>query len=363
MRQPINTVPGYVGAQVPSHAASLYVEWWKAQPGSPGADGSTVVGRLDVVDGNLSDDAARNVARTMNLTVATWPSTFKVGMWIRPTLGIQRLQPEIYRLPTMVVTRISQDMTRTNAVTVTADDPGTVLNGRPYEVDTTLTGTLRALVSAACTLALTRPTDVSGVPDLAIPAGTVAEFGAGRWDTCLTVADDLGVALRFTDAGDVVGRLRSAAAPGSSSLVDGALIPGGDCNYERAPTDAAVLVTRGNDAVGLVGRATAQSITGIAPPSWYPRFTITDRLEGDPTTTQAQADALAKDLLTVRLQDLKVYVDTPILPAPWLEAGADTVSYYGKLYWVRALNLDLPSLRMTVTLRVVDPTGVGPYES
>lgn len=346
MRAPVNPPP--VGGQrITSVSVAVAVDVWEVQPATPDA---ATIGTLSNVGGRLTDDASQAVARTLTLDVGPPPDWLKPGMWLRATVGVQTLQPIIYRLPVLCVTDIAENLAANGGATVTAADPGEVVNGRPYEADTSLTGTLRALVAAVCTLALSRPTDVTGVPATTIPAGTIAEFGAGRWDVCLSTADALGVALRFTDPGDVVGVLRSATPPAPAAVVERAVADAGTGHYARTPTDARVLVTRGADTVGLIGSATSTAITGTPPPAWYRPYVVTDRLNGDATTTQTVANQLAADMLRARLSELDTYQSMPILPAPWLEAG-DVVTYGGLSYMVRAVTLDLPSLATAVTLR------------
>lgn len=351
MRTPVNPWPGSGRQRIGSVAVSFTVDAYQMQPGSSGAGGTTPIGRLDVVSGSFTDDASQNVARTIRLSCGRMPSWLAAGMWVVGTIGIQTLQSVIYRLPSLVITDIGESP---KGFTVDAKDPGEILNGTPYEADTIITGTLRDLVISACSV-LQRPPDVSGVPALAVPAGRLAEFGKGRWDTCLDVADSLGVALRFTDAGDVVGIVRASYAPSPAAIVErsGTLVDSGTRHHVRVPTGARVLVSRGSATAGLIGSATSQSITGSAPPAWYLPYLITDRHDGDATTTQAQADQLATDLLRSRLSELDMLQDMPILPAPWLEAGVDVVTYYGVNYWLRALTLTLPSLATSVTLRSV----------
>jgi len=349
MRTPLNPPPGR-GDRITSAAVALTIDVFRAQPGTPGPDGTTPVGQLPVITATLTDDAAKAVQRTFTSALArpapTWLGT---GMWLRPTIGVQQIQPVIYRLPTVIVVAIDTAPSASGYGTVTAADPAEVLNGRPYETDTALSGTLRSLVSDACTIALARPTDVSAVPAIAVPAEMVAEFGTGRWDTCIKVADALGVVLRFTDAGDVIGRLRSGPFPPPIAVVE--LVEGAGRSYAaRTPTAAKVLVERGDD-IGLVGTATAAQVTGTAPPGWYLPYVVTDHVQSAVGTTQAQADTLALDLLRARLADIDTFSSAPVLPAPWLEAGADVVTYRGASYGVRAMTLDLPSLATTLTLR------------
>lgn len=335
---------GSTQRRIPSVAVSYAVAVWEMQPQTPAA---ATVGKLSLVDGRLDDDGSQPVPRTLTLNIGALPTWLKAGMWLQVTVTIRTGQPIVYRLPVLCITDVAST---TDGAVVTASDPGEVVNGRPYEADTYLSGTLRALVGAACTLALSRTTDVTGVPDTAVPAGTLAEFGAGRWDVCLSTADMLGVALRFTDPGDVVGVLRSAAPPAPSAIVERAIADAGTVHRVRAPTASAVLVTRGTDTIGLIGTATAEPITGIPVPAWYRPYVVTDRLNGAPTATQAQANQLATDLLRARLSELDTYESMPILPAPWLEAG-DVVTYRNLPYAVRAVSLDMPSLATTVTLR------------
>ena len=342
MRTPVNPTPS--GRQrITSVAVATTVDVWESQPANAGA---APIGTLSTVDGRLEDDGSQAVPRRLTLNIGPLPDWLKPGMWTRVTLGIQTVEPIIYRLPVMCVTDVAQDMSTTGGAVVSAADPSEIVNGRPYVADTAIAGTLRQLVADACTLALSRPTDVSAVPATAIPAGTIAEFGAGRWDVCLTTADALGVALHFTDIGDVVGVLRGATPPAPAAIVERAVADGGTSHHVRAPTAASVLVTRGTDTVGLVGNAA----TALPTPPWYRPYVVTDRANGDATTTQAAADALAADLLRARLSELDTFDAMPILPAPWLEVG-DVVSYHGLSYAVRAVTLELPSLATAVTLR------------
>ena len=350
MRQPINPLPDTTPREhVQSFAIALTVDVYESQPGTSSAE---PIGKLAVTGGTFEDDASRPVQRTMTLDVAGLGNALP-GMWILPTIGVAALVPELYRLPAMVITEITEPLRRLGAATVRASDPGEVLNSRPHEVDTTIAGTLRALVADACALALSRTTDVTGVPDVPVPVGTVLEFGSGRWDGCLKAADDLGIALHFTDEGDVIGIVRSDPAPAPVGFVERALVVGGNAHHDRVPTSATVLVTRGSEVSGLYGHANSIDITGEALPVWYRPVVITDRHEGDASTTQVHADKLATDLLRVRLSEVDAYERLPILPTPWLEAGRDVVTFDGIEYWVRALSIDLPSLATEITLRKV----------
>lgn len=351
MRAPVNPIPG--GRQrATSSAVAVTVEVFESQPGSPGAGGTNPIDVLSTVSASFSDDASRPIQRTISIQAAS-AGACQPGMWVRPSVGVATLEPIVYRLPAMVVTDVVNNMGHLGGATVLAADPGEVLNGRPYEADTTATGTLRSLVAAACTLALTRPTDVSGVPATPVPVGTVLEFGMGRWDGCIKVADDLGVAIRFTDAGDVVGVLRSGPAPSPAGSIERAVVDGGVRHRDRIPTSAVVLVTRGSERPGLVGRADIDDVTGETLPPWYLPNVVSDRHEGDINTTQVQADQLATDLLRVRVSQREAFERLPILPAPWLEAGVDVVTFDGSPFYVRALNLDLPTMRTDVSLRKV----------
>src|SRR4029079_5328153 len=201
----------------------------------------------------------------------------------------QTVQPIIYRMPVLIIDDVTEDLGGQGGATLTTKDPGDVLNGRPYESDTILTGTLRSLVAAACANALTqRPTDVSGVPAVPVPVGTVAEFGAGAWDVCLKVGDSLGYALRFTDDGDVVAPDRNATPASPGAVVERRLTEGGTAHHVRTPTAARVLVTRGSDTVGLVGVAQWTDVMTEPLPTWYLPYVITDRVGGALTTTPAQ---------------------------------------------------------------------------
>ena len=349
MRLPVNPLPGQT-LRWSSVAISLTFEVFESMPGSVGS-GGLPWGTLDITGGTLTDDASQNISRRMTLEAGELPDALKPGMWLRPTVGVQTVQPIIYRFPSMVITDITEDLTKLNGARLELADPSQVLNEQPYESDTVLTGTLRSLVQAACA-GLSRPPDVSTVPTTAVPLNTVAEFGSGRWDTCIKIGDDLGVGLRFNDVGDVIGRVRTTPAPAPVAQVEKALV-GGECHHVRTPSRSKVLVTRGNDIIGLMGSAKVEDVTGIPPPAWYPSFVVTDRQEGDSTTTQAQANELAKQLMVARLSEIDAFQDLPILPSPWLEAAADVVSLKGTSYWVRSVSFEMPSMATTVTLRKV----------
>ena len=349
MRSPVNPLPGQ-SLRWSSVAIATTFEIFESMPGSVGA-GGLPWGTLPVTKGRFVDDASRPVSRTMTLDASDLPDAVKPGMWIRPTIGIQTVQPIIYRLPSMMITDVVEDLAHIAGARIECADPGQVLNEQPYESDTVLTGTLRSMVSAACA-GLSRPPDVTGVPAVPVPINTIAEFGAGRWDTCVKIGDDLGYGMRFTDVGDVVALSRSAVAPAAVSQVERVLV-GGECHHVRVPSRSKVLVTRGSDIIGLMGSAKVEDVTGIPPAAWYPSYVVTDRREGDTTTTQAQADALAKQLITARLSEIDAFQDLPILPCPWLEAGADVVTLYGVKYWVRSVSIEMPTMATSVTLRKV----------
>lgn len=351
MRTPINPVPEGMQGRITSAAIAFTMDAFELQPGSPGAGGTTPLGRLGTVQATLVDDASQTTQRRMTINVSAIPDYLQPGMWIRSQVGIQVLQPVIYRLPSLIITDIARDLAQQGGGVVTAEDPGSALNGRPYEVDTAVTGTLRSLVANACATTLTRPADVTGVPDIPLPVATVVEFGTGRWDACITLGDALGVALRFTDAGDVIGVLRSAEPPAPVGIVERSVTDSGTRSRARTPTAAKVMVTRGSDTPGLIGSALASEITGGVVPGWYLPFVVVDRQEGDANTTQAQADTLARNLIRSRLADLDTWENMPILPAPWLEAGSDVVTLFGNPYVVRAVTVDYPGLTTHVTLR------------
>jgi hypothetical protein len=168
----------------------------------------------------------------------------------------------------------------------------------------------------------------------------VAEFGHGRWDVLLTVADQVGVDLFWTDFGDLRGVLRTAAPPATSARLDDYLVDPGQVERNREVTKAVVLVARDRGVTELVGRA---SVAGTGQ-------TVSDRLDGDATTTQAQADALAAGLLARRRAERNTR-EVATAPAPWLEAGVDTVTLSARLWSVRAVTLNLPTLATQLTLR------------
>lgn len=351
MRIPLNTPPGTRPHRITSSAIALSVDVYRAQPGSPGVDGTTPVGKLPVTDGELSDDASQAVQRTMTLELAGVPTWLAAGMWLRPTIGVAVIQPAVYELPTLVITEIERHPDDVSYATVSASDPAEILNTRPYEADTAVSGTLRAFVAATCAACLTRPVDVSGVPTDALPADSVAEFGAGRWDVCVQLADALGIALMFTDRGDVIGRRRSDPLPDPVCVVE-LVGSAGRVTSSRTPTAAKVYVDRG-DVVGILGTASVADITGVAPPAWYLPYVVTDQVQLDATATAGIANTLARDLLRQRLADLDTFDRVSVLPTPWLEANRDTVTYQSAIYGVRAMTLSVPTLATTLTLRRV----------
>lgn len=356
MRQPsypVDVPPSLTATGLSTNVPVVQAFFWDYQPQNGGANelDPPPLGELPVVRGSYTDDASQPVQHQYSLDLAYAPEGLAVGQWVQVVLGLRGIAPRIYNLPVMLVTEIRTDNTQQGGASITAADPAAVLNGLPYERDTTLTGTLRDLVGSVVTANLRRVTDVSGVPAIAIPAETVAEFGVGSWDACLKVADAVGVVLWFTDKGDVVGRLRSEIPPAPVTTIERVLVPpGGQGISERYPTKALVMLTRGQGVEPLYGEAFASTIIGGLPP-WYPALVVTMRHEGDATTTQVGADEMAMDLLKVRLGDYELYTDLSILPAPWLEAAVDTVTMGGEPLWVQRVSIDLPSLATTASLR------------
>lgn len=349
MRTPINPISGWRPYRFASSAVSFTVDIWQAQP----QDGNTAAyNTVKPTGGRLTDDAAQPVRRSMQFELATKPGWLAAGMWIRATVGVQIVQPVLYRMPVLCITDIAENLSGRGGVNVIAEDPSTVIDGRPYETDTALTGTLRQLVSDAYTTSLSRTPDMSAVPAVALPTGLIAEFGQSRWTVCLNTADTLGYALGINDIGDPVAVDRTTAVPTAQCSIERSLtVQGGAKHYARTPTTAKVLLSRGTDIAGLIGTATAQAITGITPPAWYRPMVVTDRAEGGPLSTQADADKLAYQLIRSQLFDADSYDGLAILPSPWLEAGVDAVTFYGVTYMVRSVDVEFPSLATTVTLR------------
>jgi hypothetical protein len=254
-----------------------------------------------------------------------------------------------------VIDDITEPLDKFGGGAIECSDPSAVVDGRPYERDTSLApNKLQTLVGDAFALALSRPAHVDDVPYIDIPAASIAEFGTGRWEACLRVAESLGYALRVTDKGDVVARNRITAAPDSDIDLEQSLLPGGVRHALRTPTDARVFVNRGTSLRPLIGKASVNEI-GLGPiPSWYRRYVICDRQEGPAFWNQGYADKAAEIFLHARLSELDKLDDLPILASPWLEAGADTVRFLGNLYWVRAITTQLPIMQTSVSLNRAD---------
>lgn len=328
--------PGRV-AVAASHILSCEALLYAEQPDGPDDPTGRV---LSLRGGTFVDDVARGYARTYALQVTDPVADIAPGQWVRVRAGISG-DPAPYLLPALMV---SSAASSTSGTLISATDIGTCLDEVVFERDRTLTGTLRTLAAELTTgvPTLTRPVDVSQVPALAIPGNTVAEFGHGRWDVLLGVAESLGVDLLWTDDGDLRGIARTTSPPTPAARVDSILVNGGQAERNRPVTRAVVLVARDKGMTELVGTAP----TGPAPAG----VTVSDRLDGDATTTQAQADALAAGLLARRTSERNVR-DVDTAPLPWIEAGTDTVELDGDTWWVRALTLQLPSLATALTLR------------
>jgi hypothetical protein len=327
------------------HARSFELVAWETF-------GGTSSGTLPAVSCTFSDDGGRNVQQQLTAELAFLPEGVEVGMWVQAYLN-NPLYDQEAGTPVgdaLMITAINRNLSRQGGASITAEEMSVVLNGRPYEADTSLTGTLRTLVAECCNVALNFNVDVSQVPTIALPADSIAEFGAGRWDTCVKMADALGVVLTF-DGAAVRGRMRNALAPAPrGDLTPVVVPPGGVRHFLRTPTGATVLVTRGGDVPPLTGRA----VRTTPAPAFYLPYVITDRQEGDALTTQAQADQLARDLLTAQMTGLDAYTGLSVLPVDvLLDAGWDTATLEGELFWIRALTITLPELTMTLTLRAV----------
>lgn len=356
MRSPINTFPG-MRQRATSSAIAVTLDVFDTQPlvNPPDATNSTPIGKLPLTTGTFTDDASRLVSRTLHLEMSQVPPWLNPGMWIRPTVGIQVIQPLIYRLPCFVLDDISEPLDKFGGRSLECSDPSAVVDARPYEKDTSLApGTLRTLVANAFSLALSRPAHVDTVPLVDIPVGSIAEFGVGRWAVCLRVAEALGYALHVTDEGDVIARNRTADAPDSDIDLEQSLLPGGLRHSLRTPTDARVFVNRGTNLAPLIGKATLTDIGLPAAPAWYRPHVITDRQEGPEWWNQGYADKAAQIFLHARLSEFDKFDALPILASPWLEAGVDTVRFLGGLYWVRVITMQLPTMATTVSLNRAD---------
>jgi hypothetical protein len=318
-----------------SHALTCDAYLYTTQPTANQAPAR----RLALLDGTFTDDVARGYARGYALRVVDALADIAPGSWVQIRLGVVGGLRDVYTLPTLF---ISSALTAGEGTQITCVDIGACLDELVYERDTTLTGTLRDLAASSTTgvPTLAHPPDVSLVPTLPIPANTVAEFGRGRWQVLLSVADMLGVDLLWTDSGDLLGVVRTDAPPAPAARLDDYLVDPGQAERNRAVVRAVVQVARDKTLPELVGVATVAG-TGV---------TISDRQDGDATTTQAQANALAAGLLARRRSERNVR-EIDVAPTPWLEAGTDTISLAGQPWWVRAMAVELPSLATHLTLR------------
>ena len=356
MRQPLHGVAG-MRQRATSSAVSVTMDVFQSQPSvsPPDATTSTPMTQLPFTVATFTDDASRLIARTLRVEASQVPSWLAPGMWLRPTVGIQLIQPAVYRLPCFVVEDISQPLDRFGGALIECSDASAVVEGRPYEKDTSLApDKLQTLVGAAFTLALSRPPQTGDVPYVDIPATSVAEFGTGRWAACVRVAEALGYFLHVNDYGDPVARSRTDPVPASTVDLEQSLLPGGLRHALRTPTNARVFVNRGTNVTPLIGKAALTDIGMDAAPSWYRPLVVTDRQEGPDFWNQGYADKAAQIFLHARLSELDRYDDLPILASPWLEAGFDTVRFYGGLYWVRAITMQLPTMATTVSLNRAD---------
>jgi hypothetical protein len=348
MRQPVNPPYGY-RPRMQSGAVAITVDVFDTQPSSSPPDNttSTPVGQWRIERGTFIDDATRVSARTMTLEADSVPDYVDAGKWLRVTLGMQRIQPALYQLPAMIVESVSSALDKNGGVTVQCADASAVVNGRPYEYDRSLAPDhLQTFVSSTMDYALSRPVHDDAVPYVDIPKSAIAEFGEGRWDVCVRVADAIGYTLRLNDYGDPVARLRTAKPPASVAVVEQSLLPGGQRQRLRVPTASRVFVDRGNNLKPLIGKAT----TVDTPPAWYRPYVVTDKQQGPEWWNQGYADSAAEAFLNRALSELDRFEKLPILPSPWLEAGFDTVTFYGVRYWISAIEYDFPSLATTISL-------------
>lgn len=295
--------------------------------------------RLSLLGGLYTDDVANGYARGYQLHVVDPLADITPGSWVQVRVGAAGQARDLYTLPTLFV---SSALAGADGTQVTCVDIGACMDEVVFERDTTLNGTLRTLAASLTTgvPTLTHPPDVSLVPSLVIPGNTVAEFGQGRWRVLLDVANQVGVDLLWTDAGDLLGVIRTDPAPSPVARLDTYLVNGGQAERNRPVVRAVVQVARDKSLPELVGTAT---VPGSGT-------TVADRQDGDATTTQAQANALAAGLLARRRSERNVR-DIDVAPAPWLEAGTDTVTLDGSTWWVRAMTVQLPSLATALTLR------------
>jgi hypothetical protein len=356
MRDPLNTIPG-MSKRTQSSAVSVTVDVFESQPSVSPPDATTTspMGQFAFTVGTFTDDATRLIARTLHLETSLIPSWIKPGMWVRPTIGIQLIQPIIYRYPCFVIDDVTEPLDKFGGGALDCSDPSAVVDTRPYERDTSLgPAKLQTLVGDAFRLALSRPCHDGEVPYIDIPVGSIAEFGTGRWAACVRVAESLGYALRVNDYGDPVARDRTLPAPESDIDLEQSLLPGGVRHALRTPTDARVFVNRGTNVAPLIGKAAITDI-GVPPaPSWYRPYVVTDRQEGPDWWNQGYADKAAQIFLHARLSELDKFDNLPILASPWLEAGIDTVRFLGGLYWVRSITTQFPSMATTVSLNRAD---------
>jgi hypothetical protein len=318
-----------------SHALTCDAYLFTAQPTAHEAPAR----RLALLDGTFTDDPANGYARGYELRVVDPLADIAPGYWIQVRLGAAGQTRDIYTLPTLFV---ASALAAGEGTQITCVDIGACLDELVFERDTTLTGTLQSLAATLTTgvPTLTHPPNVEAVPVLAIPGNTVGEFGQGRWEVLLQVADQLGVDLLWTDSGDLRGIMRTAAPPATVARLDDYLVNAGQAERNRPVVRAVVQVARDKGLPELVGVA---SVTGSG-------VTVADRQDGDATTTQSTANGLAAGLLARRRSERNVR-EIDVAPIPWLEAGTDTVSLQGSAWWVRAMRVELPSLATSLTLR------------
>ncbi|MBA3340019.1 MAG: hypothetical protein H0T54_09820 [Geodermatophilaceae bacterium] len=327
------------------HAVSLAVEVYETQP-SPG---SPYLALLDVTRGTFTDDSSTDHQLNLSLDAPSIPAVVVPGVWLRVLVGVGGQMPVVYALPPMMVTKIRVPNSKkapSEGIVITGRGPEYRMDEVPYDADTTLAGmTLRSLAVASAAASLARTTDCLGVPNTALDPAMVAEGGAGRWETLLKAAEGVKVDLRFTDIGDLAGRLRDAVAPAAVSDLDSYLTEPVEAEWSRAPTRLSLILERGTDVADLAATATATVPTG-----GHVGIVVTQK--GTPTSTQTEADTLAAAILTTRRQDLDVRT-AQVLPMPWLEAGKDVVTLAGVNFWVRKLTMQLPYLETELALRTV----------